>query len=59
MAAATQCSRSVAAAGVWCAAVRQGYDVAYEEFDGGHTIPPAVVRESLEWFLSPRDGSPG
>jgi phospholipase/carboxylesterase len=24
-----------------------GYDVAYEEFDGGHAVPPSVVERSL------------
>ena len=28
-----------------------GYDVRYEEFDGGHTVPPAIVRAALDWFL--------
>jgi predicted esterase len=30
-----------------------GYDVHYHEFDGPHTVPPAVAREALDWFLSP------
>jgi len=29
---------------------RAGYDVLYQEFDGGHWVPPAVAREALEWF---------
>lgn len=28
-----------------------GYDVTYEEFDGGHEIPSAVGSASLDWFL--------
>lgn len=27
-----------------------GYDVTYREYDGGHTAPPAVVREAFEWM---------
>jgi predicted esterase len=29
---------------------RAGYDVRYREFDGPHTVPPAVAREALAWF---------
>jgi len=29
---------------------RAGYDVRYEEFDGGHTVPPATIRAALAWF---------
>ena len=29
---------------------RAGYDVVYHEFDGGHAMPPDVVRNSLAWF---------
>lgn len=28
-----------------------GYDVVYEEFDGGHTVPSWIAQESLRWFL--------
>ena len=28
-----------------------GYDVKYREFDGGHTMPPEVIAEALDWFL--------
>lgn len=28
-----------------------GYEVRYEEFDGGHLVPVAVSDEALEWFL--------
>jgi predicted esterase len=28
-----------------------GYDVLYREFDGPHTVPQEIVRESLDWFL--------
>ena len=27
-----------------------GYDVRYDEFDGGHVVPPAVLAGSLDWF---------
>jgi phospholipase/carboxylesterase len=32
---------------------RAGYDVRYQEFAGGHTVPPEIAREALEWFLAP------
>lgn len=28
-----------------------GYDVEYREFDGPHTIPSAIARASLDWFI--------
>ncbi|HUR93242.1 MAG TPA: hypothetical protein VMY76_01575 [Gemmatimonadales bacterium] len=34
---------------------RDGYDVRYREFEGGHEVPDAVAQESLAWFL----GRPG
>ena len=36
---------------------RTGYDVTYREFDGGHTVPPEIAREALDWFLT-APGSP-
>jgi phospholipase/carboxylesterase len=30
---------------------RRGYDVTYKEFDGGHAMPPDVVREGLEFAV--------
>jgi phospholipase/carboxylesterase len=30
---------------------RDGYDVRYREFDGGHEIPPTVMREGVGFFL--------
>jgi phospholipase/carboxylesterase len=27
-----------------------GYDVRYREFEGGHTVPPEIVREALGWL---------
>jgi phospholipase/carboxylesterase len=28
-----------------------GYEVVYHEFEDGHAVPPALVREALDWFL--------
>jgi len=28
-----------------------GYDVRYDEFDGGHTVPPAISDAAFEWWL--------
>ena len=30
-----------------------GYDVTYEEFDGGHTVPPALARRGVTWLAAP------
>lgn len=32
---------------------RAGYDVQYREFNGPHTVPPEIARETLVWFLAP------
>ena len=29
-----------------------GYDIEYIEFDGGHEMPPGIIAQSMEWFLS-------
>jgi phospholipase/carboxylesterase len=29
-----------------------GYDVTFREYEGRHGVPPAVVREGFEWFLT-------
>ncbi|HEV2148181.1 MAG TPA: hypothetical protein VGR37_12325 [Longimicrobiaceae bacterium] len=29
-----------------------GYDVTYHEFEGGHSVPPEIAREAVDWFLS-------
>jgi predicted esterase len=29
---------------------RGGYDVTYEEFDGGHTVPPAIKHSAMDWL---------
>jgi predicted esterase len=34
-----------------------GYDVRYEEFEGGHVVPPGVVAGSLDWFTGGVTGS--
>jgi phospholipase/carboxylesterase len=41
------CSRSFVPA-----LARAGYDVRFHEFDGGHTVPPAVSDEALAWWLA-------
>lgn len=30
---------------------RNGYDVRYREFDGGHTVPGELADEAVRWFL--------
>jgi phospholipase/carboxylesterase len=30
-----------------------GYDVTYDEFDGGHVVPPALAARALAWGLQP------
>jgi phospholipase/carboxylesterase len=35
---------------------RAGYDLRYREFDGPHTVPPAIAREALDWFAEARLG---
>lgn len=31
---------------------RDGYVVQYREFAGGHTVPPEIAREAVDWFLA-------
>ena len=31
---------------------REGYEVRYREFDGGHTTPAEISREGVEWFVA-------
>ena len=31
---------------------RAGYAVEYQEFDGGHTVPPDIARQAVDWFLA-------
>jgi predicted esterase len=28
------------------------YDVRYDEFDGGHTVPEGIAQEGLRWFMA-------
>jgi phospholipase/carboxylesterase len=30
---------------------RNGYEVRYREFAGGHSIPAEIAREAIEWFV--------
>lgn len=39
------CSRRIVPA-----LIAADYDVRYREFDGPHTVPPEIARESLDWF---------
>jgi phospholipase/carboxylesterase len=34
-----------------------GYDVAFREFDGGHTVPPPVADEAFRWWLTSGTGT--
>jgi phospholipase/carboxylesterase len=45
------CSRSLVPA-----LLRAGYEVRFDEFDGGHTVPPPVADRALAWWL---DGPQG
>ena len=31
---------------------QQGYEVTYEEFEGPHTIPAAISKKAVEWFVA-------
>ncbi len=31
---------------------RDGYEVRYRKFDGGHTVPPEIAHEAADWFLA-------
>ena len=37
---------------------RDGYEVRYREFDGGHEMPPTVMREGVGFFLAPLGMAP-
>lgn len=32
---------------------QERYSVLYQEFDGGHIVPPGITREAIAWFLQP------
>jgi phospholipase/carboxylesterase len=34
----------------------EGYDVTYREYEGGHGVSSAVVREAFQWFVSVKAG---
>ena len=34
---------------------RDGYEVRYREFEGGHTVPPEIAREAVYWFVAEHD----
>lgn len=36
---------------------RAGYKVRYREFEGGHSVPPRIAREALDWFIAQADTS--
>lgn len=36
-----------------------GYEVQYEEFDGGHTVPPAIADRGFAWWTAGAGGPPG
>jgi phospholipase/carboxylesterase len=31
---------------------RNGYEVRYREFEGGHVVPPGIAREAAIWFTN-------
>jgi phospholipase/carboxylesterase len=33
--------------------INHGYDVTYNEFDGGHQVPYTISEAALDWFLGP------
>ena len=33
---------------------RDGYEVRYEEFPDGHTVPPELARQAVDWWVSGR-----
>ena len=33
----------------------EGYDVTYHEYEGGHRVPPAEIREAFKWFVAPKN----
>ncbi len=34
---------------------RAGYEVRYREFEGGHTVPPGIVLQAMDWFATKQD----
>ncbi len=33
--------------------INNGYDVTYNEFDGGHSVPTSISETALDWFIGP------
>jgi predicted esterase len=33
---------------------KRGYEVYYHEFEGGHSVPPAISQEAIAWFTAGR-----
>jgi predicted esterase len=31
---------------------RQGYDVNFKEFEGGHAVPPDIAAEAMRWLAA-------
>jgi predicted esterase len=31
---------------------RDGYEVRYRKFDGGHTVPPQIAHEAVDWLVT-------
>lgn len=31
---------------------RDGYEVSFRKFDGGHTVPPEIAQEAVEWLVA-------
>ena len=42
-----RCRRAIAAA-----MKKNGYDVTFREFDGGHEVPPDIVNEAMKWLTA-------
>ena len=34
---------------------RDGHEVRYREFDGGHAVPPKIARDAVDWFVAAQD----
>jgi phospholipase/carboxylesterase len=34
---------------------RMGYELTYKEFEGGHTVPPEIALEAVDWFAPEGD----
>lgn len=38
---------------------RAGYDIRYDEFEGGHAVPERIAEDGVRWFLHPPPASAG